>query len=493
MASTRREFLTLAGLAGAAALLASCAPASPLDRARVAVAGGGDLPGPWPAGGDPAWRALSRLTFGPRPDELARVAAIGLDAWIDEQLAPAHRPDHDADLRVRHFDTLTMDPSLLAEVRPENARRELQSAALLRAIYSRRQLYELLVDFWGDHFNISTLKGDCVWLKTIDDREVIRPHALGRFGDLLGASMRSPAMLVYLDNQENRAGNPNENYARELLELHALGGDAGYTQRDVQEVARCLTGWTVDRHRRRGQVKFDPAHHDDREKIVLGRRIPAGGGPRDAERVRDLLLAHPALPRFIARKLARRFVADDPPATAVEAAAATFARTDGDIAATLRTILRSPDFAAAPPKLKRPFHHVVGALRQLAAEIDAGQPLLGHLAAMGQPLFQWLTPDGYPDTAAAWSGDLLARWQFALALATGAIPGTRIDLPGLVRQASATTTGQLLDRFGALLLGAPLPPGANHALVGLLGDEGDDLARRSALAALLAGPGYVWR
>ncbi len=176
-------------------------------------------------------------------------------------------------LRVRRFDTLVMDNSIIFGVQEENVRRELQQAALLRAIYSRRQLYEVMVDFWSDHFSISTLKGDCAWLKTIDDREVIRPHALGNFGELLWASMHSPAMLHYLDNQENHAGGPNENYARELLELHTLGVTAGYTQRDVQEVARGLTGWTVDDHLFRGQFRFTPEQHDDGAKTVLGHTI----------------------------------------------------------------------------------------------------------------------------------------------------------------------------------------------------------------------------
>ena len=493
MTATRREFLSLAGLAGAATLLASCAPVDPVGRARAALVGGGEWPSPWPSADDPARKALNRLTFGPRPEELARAGGLGLVGWIEEQLAPTRIDDRDADLRVRRFDTLTLDPSLLAEVRPETARRELQAAALLRAVYSKRQLYELLVEFWGDHFNISNQKGDCAWLKTIDDREVVRPHALGKFRDLLWASMRSPAMLVYLDNQENHAGSPNENYARELLELHTLGVDAGYTQRDVQEVARCLTGWTIDLHRRRGRWAFDPARHDDGAKVVLGRTIPAGGGQRDAEDVRDLLLAHPALPTFVARKLARRFVADDPPPALVTATAATFARSDGDIAATLRTLLLAPEFAAAPPKAKRPLHLVAGALRQIGAGTDGGQPLLDHLAAMGQPLFAWLTPDGYPDTAAAWSGGLLARWQFALALATDAIPGTRVDLRGLRERAGAAGTRDLLDRGATLLTGAPLAPDATAALVGLLPSGGDEATVRSVLAVLLAAPGYWWR
>jgi uncharacterized protein (DUF1800 family) len=487
MQITRRHFLTLSGIAAATAALAACAPARWL-------AGRPEGPGPWPAAADLAWAALSRLTFGPRADERAHAAAIGLEAWIEEQLAPKQIADTEAMLRVRHFDTLLMDSSVIFGVQEQNARRELQQAALLRAVYSRRQLYEIMVDFWSDHFSISTLKGDCAWLKTIDDHTVIRPHALGNFGDLLWASMHSPAMLIYLDNQENHAGSPNENYARELLELHSLGVTAGYTQRDVQEVARCLTGWTVDDHLFRGQFRFQPERHDDGAKAVLGQAIAASGGADDGQRVFDLLMAHPALPRFIARKLVRRLVADDPPEALVAAAAATFTRSRGDIKAVLRTILHADAFAGAPPKLKRPLHYVASALRQLDAESDGGPALLDALAAMGQPLFQWPTPDGFPDNTAAWSGALLARWQFALRLMHNQIPGTSVDLPMLMRASGAQSPEQAFDRLGLLLLGTPLPAAARDAVITALRGAGADQDELPAgiTAALLAAPMFQW-
>jgi uncharacterized protein (DUF1800 family) len=485
MPVTRRQFLTIGSLAGASALLASCSPVRELVGGQPALAA-------WPAGSSPAWPALSRLTFGPRADERARVAEIGLDSWIEEQLAPQSLADTDAALRVRRFDTLLMDTSLIFGVREENVRRELQQATLLRAIYSRRQLFEITVDFWSDHFNISTLKGDGAWLKTIDDREVIRPHALGSFRDLLWASMRSPAMLQYLDNQENHRGAPNENYARELMELHTLGVEAGYTQHDVQELARCLTGWTIDRQLFRGQFRFDASVHDTGSKRLLGQIIPAGG-ERDVERVFELLLAHPALPQFIARKLARRYIADNPPAGLVEAAAATFRRTNGELKAVLATLLHSPEFSAAPPKLKRPLHYVAGALRQLDAETDGGPALLDALAQMGQPLFQWPTPDGFPDTSAAWGGSLLARWRFALGLVAGTIQGTSIDLAALGQASGAGTIEAALDRFGILLLGAPLPPASVAALTHQLGNDLDQEHLQTVVATLLAAPHYQWR
>jgi uncharacterized protein (DUF1800 family) len=436
---------------------------------------------------------LSRVTFGPTAAERVQVAATGFSAWIEEQLAPDLIDDSFVSRQLWPFDTLHMDHSVIFDVSEDSVQRELQQAALVRAVYSRRQLYEIMVDFWSDHFNISQLKGDCLWLKTIDDREVIRPHALGSFRDLLWASLRSPAMLIYLDNQENRVGRPNENYARELLELHTLGVDAGYTQRDVEEVARCLTGWSVDLEARRGQWRFFPEQHDDLAKQVFGYPIPVGGGEADMERVFEAILAHPALPRFIARKLVRRLVADDPPMALVEAAATTFTATRGDLQAVLRTILLSPMLAIAPPKFKRPLPYIAGALRQLHATTDGGPPLLNTLAAMGQPLFQWHTPDGFPDTTAAWSGSLLARWQFALQLVANELPGTQLDLEALRTTSGATTISEWLDQLGLLLYGQALLPATRDRLVALLGPTWNEAKAQLALAILLAAPVYQWR
>lgn len=489
MRPTRREFLTLGGLASAAAILAACTGPDLGGMAQARMLGGAEVP-EWSRADATTWRALGRMTFGPRPGEVARAGEIGLEGWIEEQLAPEGLADREAELRVRRFDALTADPSVLAEL-GEGARRELQSAALLRAVYSRRQLREVMVDFWGDHFSISTIKGDCAWLKAVDDREVIRPHALGSFRELLLASMKSPAMLFYLDNQENWAGKPNENYARELLELHTLGVGAGYSQRDVQEVARCLTGWGIDRHRRVGRFAFDAGRHDDGAKVVLGTTIAAGGGVRDGERVAELLLAHPALPGFVATKLVRRFVADVPPPGLVAAVAEVFARTGGDVKAMLRTIFRAPEFAVAPPKFKRPLAFVAGALRQLGAATDGGQPVLDSLGQMGQPLFGWPTPDGFPDRAGAWNGALLARWRFALALAGGGIAGTRIDWGKLERAAGAGSLGEWIDRVGELLLGVRFEAGVGERLVGIIGSD-DEMARKVAVAIVIASPGYQW-
>lgn len=491
---TRRQFLSVSSIAAATAILSACAPA----RTLVKHARGEDsilLAAPTVT--NETWRVLSRMTFAPRVEEIVRANAIGRDGWIEEQLAPETLDDLDCDLRTRGIDTLWMDPDLILNVRQEAVKEDLKQAALLRAIYSRRQLHEIMVEFWTDHFNISQDKLDCAWLKVVDEREVIRPHALGNFYDLLWASMHSPAMLHYLDNQENYQHSPNENYARELLELHALGVDAGYTQLDVRETARCLTGWTVNEKWRRGRFEFNGDEHDAAAKTVLGMAIPIGGGESDGERVFDSLRAHPALPRFIARKLVRRFVADDPPAALVEKVAQAFTASHGDIKATLRVILFSDEMqgkASAPTaKYKRPLHVVAGALRQLNVETNAKAPLLDHLARMGQPLFQWAMPDGFPDRANAWQHNLLSRWQFALALASDQITGTRTDWDSLRELAADGSLRSTFQAFSSRLLGTELPTEALVALTETLRNVPKENALQTAVAIIIASPQYQWR
>jgi uncharacterized protein (DUF1800 family) len=446
---------------------------------------------------------LNRLTFGPRLSEQVRIAEIGVEAWIEEQLAPGQLDDRPVAWRLRRFETLDLHAYELAELGNklfDNVDRlgvpaELRQATLLRQVYSRRQLYEVMVEFWSDHFHISVEKGDCWFLKTVDDRVVIRAHALGQFRDLLWASAHSPAMLVYLDNQANVAGAPNENYARELLELHTLGVDGGYTQADVMDLARAFTGWTVKQRFWRGQFTFDPDVHDAGPKHVLGLRLEPAG-QREAERVLDLLSVHPGTARYVAFRLCRRLLADDPPAAVVERAAAAFTNTGGDIKAVLRAILL--DGLAAPgaqaaPKFKRPVNYLVSALRQLNAATDAGPALHEYLQRMGQPYFGWPTPDGYPDVAGPWTGNLLPRWQFALALAQGEIKGTQVNWPAPGNW--PTDPAHLADTISTRLLGDPLPAPERAALLSELHAAGASEIELPAIlaAGLLASPAFQWR
>ena len=398
---------------------------------------------------DPDFHLLSRATYGPRPGDLARLRRQGPKAWLEDQLHPERLDDTTCDLRAERFESLGFAPGDAYAFRRSVLRDELVRHALLRAIYSRRQLFELLVGFWSDHLNIDIGKGDCVVLKPADDREVIRRHALGRFAELIRASATSPAMLVYLDNAANKvrrghADKPNENYARELLELHTLGVDGGYTQRDVTEAARCLTGWTFDAGRvfatDQNRAFFRADWHDDGEKLLLGHRIPAGGGPRDLDRLVEIVCRHPSTARHIAGKLCRRFVAADPPRALVESTAAVFTRTDGQIPAVLRNIFRSAEFADSRGLLlKRPLRFVVSALRAVAADTHARPPLLDALRRLGQPLFEHPTPDGYAADEATWLGTLLWRWNLAFALAGGNLPTVTAPLEAIASSLAAAS------------------------------------------------------
>ncbi len=489
MGLARRDFLRLAGWGAMGMGMASCAPL----YARLAGSAALDA---WPeATGE--YALLRRLTFGPRPEERRRSAEIGLQAWVEEQLAPETLDDGGAWWRLRNLDALDLGADALEALEAREAVGQLRRGTLLRQVYSRRQLYEMMVSFWTDHFNISVAKGDCWFLKVVDDREVIRAHALGNFRDLLWASAHSPAMLVYLDNQVNDRRAPNENYARELMELHTLGVDGGYTQRDVMEMARALTGWTVKEHFWRGQFTFNEGMHDAGGKQILDMRIEPAG-QREAEQVLERLALHPATARHLAWKLVQRFVNDDPSRELdlVGKVAASFLRTGGDMRAVLRTLLMDGLLGregSLPVKLKRPLDFVASALRQVGAQSDGGRPLHQALARMGQPLFGWPTPDGPPDRAEAWMGGLMARWRFAAALAFNELGGTRVEVERLLEDSATLGLQPFLQRAAALLLGVPLGEGLAAELARALGAVEGPEAHRAALAVMLASPAFQRR
>jgi uncharacterized protein (DUF1800 family) len=482
----------------------------------------------------PITHVLNRVAFGPRPGDLEKVRAIGIHRYVDQQLHPERLADPEIGRLLESLTTIGMSSRDIAErfeapmLQARRARRtaaangsvppgappgvpgaaaglgpppgrdpqmepanrvmiELAEQKLLRAIYSERQLQEVLTDFWFNHFNVDARKGPERFMLTEYEREAIRPHVLGRFRDLLEHTARSPAMLFYLDNwmsaaepdgglppgqtprRSNRRG-LNENYARELMELHTLGIDGGYTQKDVVEVARAFTGWTIDNPRLGGGFRFHPRLHDAGEKIVLGHRIKAGGGISDGEQVLDILAEHPSTARFIATGLVRRFVSDHPPASLVNRAAARFSSTHGDLREVMRTILTSPDFMSAASyrtKIKTPYEFVVSALRATAADVRDARPLVRALQQLGMPLYQCQPPTGYQDSADAWmnTGALVNRMNFAVALANNQLRGISIADPESARRllgpelsdstratiAKAATPGQAL----ALSFGAP--------------------------------------
>lgn len=451
---------------------------------------------------------------------------------------------------------------------PQRIVAELQASRILRAVYSERQLQEVLVDFWSNHFNVFAGKGADRWLLVAYDRDTIRPHTLGKFSDLLEATAQSPAMLFYLDNfqsvspnasraqagqrpqgglgglfldqlmrgtgrarrgalnpsaragaagggggagqradmsagnmqqrteqqaaaqQQRRPRGINENYARELMELHTLGVDGGYTQKDVQEVARCFTGWTIFAPRglgnrgaqamaagEPGKFYFNARMHDDGEKIVLGHKIPAGGGVRDGLMVLDILAHHPATAKFIATKLARRFVMDEPTPQLVERISRAFTASDGDIRETLRAVFTSPEFNSPDSyraKIKTPFELAVSAIRTLGGDTNGGPGLHQWIARMGEPLYGYQAPTGYPDRAENWvnTGALLERLNFGLALASNRIPGTRVDLLRFTADGArgSAETAKVMERFLDVIVQGDISPGTKASLLKALSE-----------------------
>ena len=466
---------------------------------------------------------LNRLGFGARPGDVDRVKAMGIEKYIEQQLHPEQIADSAAETRLRELSVLDMTTAELYEKypqpgqllrqlqargmlpeemaadpaknpleneknrqviqeyyrenglqRPQRIIDELQASRILRAVYSERQLQEVMVDFWTNHFNIFANKGADRWLLPAYDRDTIRPNAMGKFSTLLQATAESPAMLFYLDNFQSVSPNANqrrgglmqqlrpqqqqpqrqrrginENYARELMELHTLGVDGGYTQKDVQEVARCFTGWTIFQprggaaavnavmgeagRRNAGTFFFNARVHDDGEKTVLGHKIPSGGGIKDGLMVLDILAHHPSTAKFIATKLVRHFVSDTPPPSLVDRVAATFKKSDGDIRETLKAIFFSKEFNSTEAyrvKIKRPFELVISAIRTLGADTNGGPGTHQWIARMGEPLYGFQTPNGYSDAAESWvnTGGLLERMNFGLALANNRVQGTKVSL-----------------------------------------------------------------
>ncbi|MEM9799981.1 MAG: DUF1800 domain-containing protein [Planctomycetota bacterium] len=396
-----------------------------------------------PARRDDVRTLLHRATFGFTANEFERASSMGYRAWLDEQLDPASIDDSALDARLAGYPTLAMDAETLVATYPQSSggdvfvAQQLISARIVRAVESRRQLFERVVEFWTDHFNIDGTDGPLRYFKTVDDREVIRRYALGSFRDLLSASTRSAAMLYYLDNYVNSAGAPNENYARELMELHTLGVDGGYTEDDVKEVARCFTGWTFRPAGvpGLGAFLFRPLTHDSGAKTVLGTSLPAGGGIQDGETVIDLLASHPSTAQFLARKLCVYFLTYEPPQVTVDRVAARFTATGGSIAATVREVLATRSYREARideyPRLRRPFHMAVGALRSTGATLGNPAPLRGELFLLGHTPFTWPAPNGYPDSLGAWGSNLLPRWSFMSKFFDGQVTGSGISTSAL--------------------------------------------------------------
>lgn len=509
-----------------------------------------------PTAEEKAAHALNRLGYGPRPGEVASVAKLGVENWIRAQLEPAKIADPAAEGAVAGLPKLKLPMADLVEAYQSELRQrrqlqnaqaakdfekagrlrmemqegeqavvaqalgELQHAKLARAVLSERQLEQVLVDFWFNHFNVDARKQEVRATVIAYEQEAIRPHVFGNFRDLLGATARSASMLVYLDNfrssreqelgpreqemadklrreamgEEAAAAAPatpakrglNENYGRELLELHTLGVDSGYTQKDVQEVARAFTGWTIDP--RTGAFRYRRQWHDDGPKKILGTEFASGGGVKDGEKVLDLLAEHPATAKRIATKLCQRFVSDEPPAGVVDRVAKAFHDSKGDLRRTYEALFLSPEFFAAENlrvKTKSPFEFAASALRASGATfvevenfrgrlplraVEAGASLgrggdrlanmqrktvMLHLVELGQSLYAWGPPTGFPEDSTTWvsAGALVSRLNFALALTGGQVADAKVDARTLVGGANPDRPEEVVSALAKRVLG----------------------------------------
>ncbi len=509
---------------------------------------------------DSALHALNRLAYGPRPGEVDAVAAGGVMNWIDHQLSPDELDDRLVAERATTFRVLRYDPGDLARLyaaatkerreRQQGGKEqqmggrlagEVEQLAVVRAALSRRQLYEVMVDFWANHFNVFFGKGADRVLAPSYIEETLRPRAFGKFADLLIAAARSPAMLFYLDNWESVAPSStppaltrprlrarpwfgrgryvpefsrepaqadsqrqralermpkgiNENYARELLELHTLGVDGGYTQQDVIEVARIFTGWSIKRPQQGGGFEFHDWAHDYSQKTVLGVRFPAGHRMDEGVRLLKLLASLPATMHHVSRKLCQRFVNDEPPDGCVDDAVAAWKRSSGDMREVVRAIVRGPDFWAPEnirAKVKTPLEFVVSAVRAVGGDPDTTPRLAQVVARLGQPLYRHVAPDGYPEREEAWvnSGALLDRMNVAIALAAGRLPGVTVALDAV---APATADAeQLIAALNDGILGGTMSGNTRRVIREQLADAPDPVAARAlAVGLTLGGPEF---
>ncbi|MDQ1923015.1 DUF1800 domain-containing protein [Massilia pseudoviolaceinigra] len=501
---------TLLALFAAATLVTARADPLPLPAAQAAA------------------HVLNRIAFGPAPGDLERVTRSGVRAYIDSQLEPAalawpaalderlaalETPNRSAGKTLGEFEEARRNardeaPAALAQRRARVARiaRETAEARLLRAIQSPRQLEEVMVDFWFNHFNVAASKGSVQALVASYERDAIRPYVFGSFRQLLGATARHPAMLYYLDNYLSAAPAPasakasgkgrprglNENYARELMELHTLGVDGGYTQRDVTELARMFTGWTFNQRALIGEdqlFRFDPRRHDQGAKTWLGRAVPAQG-QAEGEMALDVLAVHPATARHLSYKLAQYFVQDEPPPALVERMARTWQASDGDIRAVLRVLFASDEFmapASVGAKFKTPYQYVVSAARASAAPLGDIGPLLGTMSQLGMPLYGCQTPDGYKNTEAAWMNPhaLTRRIVFATALGAGRLPLGAGAQPAPLQAASSVTPAPLDPQQLESTLGASVSARTRDMVAA------SPIALRAAM--LLGGPDFMQR
>jgi uncharacterized protein (DUF1800 family) len=445
-------------------------------------------------------RLVNRLTCGMTQTELQLASSMGYSAYLEYHLNYTAIDDSAMDARMASYATLTMTQQQLYAQTSGLVVNELTEAAILRSTFSNRQLYQRMVEFWTDHFSIDITKEVDTYLKPVDDRDNIRVNAMGDFATMLRADAHSPAMLTYLDNQLSTAAAPNENYAREIMELHTLSVNGGYTQTDVHEVCRCLSGWGYDSTTTsptHGNFLYSSSHHDNGSKTIFAGtpqqlNIAAGGGQADGDTVLTALINHPSTARFIATKMIHWLLREDPSSTLIDAVAATYTSTGGDIKSMIRTILAPNNLAAAPLKYKRPYHLMVSAMRCLPTTISTTSGLRTQLDGCGHRPYYWPTPDGYPDTLLYWEGLILPRWNFGASLLNGNITGVTVDYATFF--SGLTTAQQMVDRIDSQMFGGAMNASDKDKIRQyLLPDPVTSTTKqRDAIGLAIGSPGFQW-
>lgn len=496
---SRRRFFAAGASVAAGLALAARSDAQPPRGGRTQPlptggAGAQDASREW---NDPLLRLVRRVTMGLNPAEVALARQRGFAGYLDWQLRPASIDDSAIESIIATRLPMTQMPAATLRTLDDNeVTQQLSDATWYRAAFSRAQLRERMVEFWSDHFNISI---DTVgFLKLIDDREVIRPHALGNFGTLLKATAHSGAMLRYLDQNTSRTPTPNQNYAREIMELHTLGSDGGYTQTDVAELSRILTGWSMNND---GSFRFVRTFHDRNAKTFLGRSFPAmpttasdAQMKAEGDQAIQMLLDHPSTARYVSLQMARWLLAYEPPAAVVDATAAVFARTGGDIPSMIRTILTSKNLMAAPAKYKRPFHLAISGIRALGADtatVPNIRPVRQQSDRMGMPVFRWAQPDGFPDNVTWWSGLVITRWSYAQYLSSlNSATVMRVDT---TQFRSPDTPEGVIGQLGTRLFGGEMPTSLRTGLLAYLrGGTFNDARIRETLSLALSAQEFQW-
>lgn len=503
-APSRRRFFAM-GTGAMAALATGGALAAQPPR------GGGGRGNPLPAGSvagadvsaqwrDPLLRLVRRVTMGLAPEDVQLARRLGYSGYLEYQLNAAAIDDSAIEqLIASRLPMLAMTgPQLRAQTSQTEVWNQLADATWYRAIFSPAQLRERMVEFWTDHFSIDVEAAGVGFTKVLDDRDVIRRHAMGNFRDMLVASAHSAAMLNYLNQNTSRTPTPNQNYAREIMELHTMGADGGYTQNDVAELSRIFTGWSSNGD---GAFLWRRTFHDIRAKTFLGRAFPAMTSTAtdtamksEGDTAIQMLLDHPSTAHYVSYKMARWLLAHEPPASVVNATAAVYTSSRGDIKSMIRTILSSRNLMAAPAKYKRPFHLAVSAIRSLGATPATVVNIRNarrNNENLGMPLFRWDQPDGFPDSVSWWSGLVLSRWQHAQYLSTQtSTTSYRVD--SMLFRAPDTADG-VMQQINTRLFGGELPTPLRASLLSYLrGGTYNDARVRETLSLAMSANEYQW-